>query len=125
MAYRILADGILVVHLAFVIFVLSGGILSIRRRWILWLHIPAVLWAVWIEVSGGICPLTPLENFLRVQGGAIGYSSSFVEQYLSPVIYPAGLSREIQVALGCAVVLANGVIYWRLMSCNRKDASSA
>lgn len=115
MLYRLLADLVVVVHLAFTIFVMVGGLLVLRHRLIMWAHLPAVAWGAWIEFSGGICPLTYLENRLRHLGGLAGYSGGFVERYLLAVLYPEGLTREIQVAIGVAVVLVNGAVYSRLV----------
>jgi hypothetical protein len=109
--YHVLADSIVVVHLAFVVFVLFGGLLVFWKPRIAWAHVPAVAWGTWIEFAGWICPLTPLENWLRAQGGGTAYTSSFVDRYLMPVLYPPALTREVQWALGGAVVIVNAVIY--------------
>ena len=111
MIYRLLADLIVVVHLAFVVFVVCGGLLVLRRRRIAWLHLPSAAWGAWIEFAGWICPLTPLENRLREKGGEAAYSSSFVERYLVPALYPESLSREMQWTLGGLVIVINAVIY--------------
>lgn len=116
MIYRLLADAVLLVHLAFIVFVVSGGLLL--RRWprLAWLHVPAVLWGVGIELSGAICPLTPLENTLRRLGGEAGYAGGFVENYLLPIVYPPGLTRQWQIALGLGVAALNVAAYahwWR------------
>ena len=116
MVYRILADLVVLTHLAFILFVLFGGLLVLRWRWVLWAHIPAAGWGLLIEITGWICPLTPLENWLRNLSGAAGYSGGFVERYLIPVIYPAALTRDIQLVLGGIVVLVNLAVYiavWR------------
>jgi len=112
MVYRTLADLVLVLHLAFIVFVLAGGLLALRWRLAPLVHLPSLLWGVWIEVSGGLCPLTPLENMLRRTAGASGYSGSFIEQYLVPAIYPAALSHSLQLLLAGLVVLTNVAIYW-------------
>jgi hypothetical protein len=109
-----MADIVVVTHFAFTIFVLLGGILAIWWRKVIWLHIPAFVWGVLIEFAGWICPLTPLENRLRVRGGEAGYSGGFVEEYILPVIYPAGITREIQIFLGIFVITVNLVIYWKV-----------
>ncbi len=114
MSYRLMADIVVVTHLAFTIFVLLGGILAIWWRKVVWLHIPAAVWGALIEFAGWICPLTPLENRLRVKGGEAGYPGGFVEEYILPVIYPAGLTREIQIILGIFVITVNLVIYWKV-----------
>ena len=114
MSYRLMADIIVVIHFAFTIFVLLGGILTIWWRKVIWLHIPAAVWGALIEFAGWICPLTPLENRLRAKGGQAGYPGGFVEEYVLPVIYPAGLTREIQIILGIFVITVNLVIYWKV-----------
>jgi hypothetical protein len=111
MTYRLLADFVVLLHLGFVLFVTLGGLLGFRWRRAPLIHLPAVLWGVWIELSGGICPLTPLENWLRRQSGAGGYSGGFVEHYLLPVLYPATLTRGIQYLLAGFVVGVNVVVY--------------
>lgn len=113
MTYRILADAILVLHLAFIAFVMLGAFAVLRWPRLAWLHLPAVLWAAGLTFAGGICPLTPLENRLRVAGGEAGYQGSFIEQYLTALIYPDGLTREVQVVLGCLVVAVNLAVYLR------------
>ena len=116
MGYRILADAVVVVHLVFIIFVLLGGLIAIKWRYLGLLHIPAVLWAAWVEFQGWICPLTPLENWFRQQAGMGEYPNSFIDQYLVPIIYPAGLNREWQMILGTLVIILNVTIYawvWR------------
>jgi len=114
MSYRLMADIVVVIHFAFTIFVLLGGILTIWWRKIIWLHIPAAVWGALIEFAGWICPLTPLENRLRAKGGEAGYPGGFVEEYVLPVIYPAGLTRETQIILGIFVITVNLVIYWKV-----------
>jgi len=111
MSYRLLADATVVVHGAFVLFVLFGGLLVLRRPRLAWLHIPAALWGAWIEFAGEVCPLTPLENWLRAQRGQAAYTTDFVERWLLPLIYPASLTRELQWALGGLVLLVNVVVY--------------
>jgi hypothetical protein len=105
--YRALADLVLVVHLAFVVFVVLGGLLVLRWPWVAYLHIPAAIWGIFIEYSGGICPLTPLENSLRQTGGQAGYSGGFINHYIQPVLYPAGLTRGTQLVLGSLALLVN------------------
>ncbi|MGA0612861.1 DUF2784 domain-containing protein [Caldimonas sp. KR1-144] len=116
MLQRLLADALVALHLGFVAFVLAGGLLVWRWPRVAWLHLPAVAWAVWIECTAGICPLTPLENALRRAGGEAAYAGSFVEQYLVPLLYPPGLTPALQIGLGAFVLLLNGVLYalgWR------------
>ena len=112
MIERALADLVLVVHLAFIVFVVAGGLLALRWRWAPLVHLPAAGWGVWIEVSGGICPLTPLENALRRAAGSSGYPGGFIEHYLVPLVYPASLSRSGQLVLAGLVVVSNGLVYW-------------
>jgi hypothetical protein len=109
--YRALADLILVLHLAFIVFVVAGGLLTLRSGWVPLVHIPAALWGVFIEASGRVCPLTPLENVLRRAAGSSGYASGFIEHYLVPAIYPPALSHPVQLALAGFVVLANALVY--------------
>lgn len=111
-----LADAVLVAHLAFILFVMLGGLLVLRWRWLAWLHIPAVLWGIYVELSGRICPLTPLENSLREAAGQTGYTGGFIEHYVTAMIYPDGLSRSIQMVLASVVLLVNGLVYWRLVT---------
>lgn len=116
MSYRLLADATLLLHLAFIAFVVVGGLFVGRWPRLPWLHVPAVLWAVTVELWGGICPLTPMENRLRQLGGEAGYAEGFIEHYLWPIIYPAGLTREWQIALGLGVAAINLFAYalwWR------------
>ena len=109
--YGLLADAVLIIHLGFVLFVLLGGLLILKWRWIAWAHVPAVAWGVAIEFGGWTCPLTPLENHLRARTGEAAYGGDFIARYLVPVIYPEGLTREAQIALGVAALLANAAIY--------------
>ena len=111
MLHRIAADTLLLLHLVFILFVAFGGFLVLRWPRLAWPHIPAVLWAFYIEISGAVCPLTPLENALRLAAGRVAYSGGFVDQYLIPLVYPSGLTRAGQLSLGIAVVLFNGLIY--------------
>ncbi|RLA30616.1 MAG: DUF2784 domain-containing protein [Gammaproteobacteria bacterium] len=114
MIYRWLADGVLLLHLAFILFVLFGALLVWRRRKVIWLHLPAVGWGVVVEVNGWFCPLTPLEVRFRVLAGDAGYDGSFVERYLLPIVYPSALTPTVQMVLGVGVLLLNAVLYGRL-----------
>ena len=107
----ILADALVLLHLLFVVFVMTGGFLLVRWPRLLWLHLPAAAWGAFIEFSGGICPLTPLENDLRVLGGGSAYSGDFVERYLLPLLYPAQLTPALQQVLGGVVVGVNLLAY--------------
>lgn len=111
MLYRVTADIVLVLHMVFILFAVLGGVLVLKRLWLAWLHLPAVAWAAMIEFAGWYCPLTPLENSLRAAGGEQGYSGGFIEHYLAPLIYPEGLTRELQIGLGLVVVLINLAVY--------------
>ena len=111
MIYRALADLVLVVHLAFVLFVVLGGLLVLKWPRLAWLHVPTAVWGVLIEYTGWICPLTPLENSLRARGGEAGYSGGFIEHYIQPLLYPAGLTRGTQIVLGSLALLVNLTAY--------------
>jgi hypothetical protein len=111
MPYGLLADFVLVFHMAFILFVLFGGFLVMKWRPLVWVHIPSSVWGMSTEFFGLWCPLTPLENWFRQQSGRMGYETSFIEHYILPIVYPVGLTRELQVILGSAVLLMNGVIY--------------
>lgn len=116
MPYRLLADAVLVLHLVFVAFALAGGLLALRWRWMPWVHLPALAWGAVVELTGWICPLTPLENALRTAGGEAGYSGSFIEHYLLPLLYPAALTRDTQWLLGGGLLAFNAIVYllvWR------------
>lgn len=109
--YSVLADLVLLIHLAFVVFALFGGLLVLRSRGWLFLHLPAFVWAVVVEVRGIVCPLTPLENLFRRLAFQEGYASGFVEYYLLPLLYPEGLSRDMQLLLALVVVSVNLIVY--------------
>lgn len=119
MTARILADAVVLLHLVFVAFVVAGGLLALRWRWMPWLHLPALAWGAFVEFSGTVCPLTPLENRLRAAAGEGAYAGGFVEQYLLPVLYPAGLDREWQWMLGAGSVGFNAVVYLLLWTRRR------
>lgn len=112
MWYSWLADLTLCIHVGFVLFVILGGLLVLKWRWIAWLHLPAAAWGVVVELTGWICPLTPLENWLRAKGGEASYRSDFIAQYLLPVLYPEDLTRDFQLLLGTMVVILNTAVYW-------------
>ncbi|HET9226996.1 MAG TPA: DUF2784 domain-containing protein [Thermoanaerobaculia bacterium] len=111
MLYRILADAVVVLHFAFVLFVVLGGLLALRWPRAAWFHLPAAVWGAGIEFLGGICPLTPLEIRLRRLGGEAGYSGGFVEHYILPVLYPEALTRDVQYILGGIVIALNLLVY--------------
>ena len=113
-----LADAIVVAHALFVAFAVAGGVLVAWKPVVAVAHLPAALWAAWVELSGSLCPLTPLENAWRRAAGQAGYSGGFVDHYIMPVLYPAGLTPPIQLGLGVAVIAINAVFYsiaWRRM----------
>ena len=115
MIYHIAADLVVLIHFAFIIFVVVGGFLVVKWQKILFFHIPAVVWGVLIEFTGGICPLTPLENRFRLIGGEAGFSGGFIDKYIVSLIYPDELTRTIQIVLGCIVIIINVCIYGYLL----------
>ena len=112
---RLAADAVALVHLLFVLFVVFGGLLVGRWPRLAWLHLPAVAWGGWIEFASWMCPLTPLENHLRQAVGQAGYAEGFIDYYLWPLLYPAGLTREWQWMLGAGVLAVNGGVYGLLL----------
>lgn len=122
MIYRALADLVLVVHLAFVVFVVLGGFLVLRWGWVALFHVPAAIWGILIEYAGWICPLTPLENLFRRLGGQPEYTGSFIQHYILPVLYPAALTRGTQIALGSLVLLVNLTAYGMVIARKRREA---
>jgi hypothetical protein len=117
MPSRLLADLVLLAHLAFILFAVFGALAALVWRWAPVFHLPALAWGAWVELTRGVCPLTPLESALRRAAGEDGLSGSFVDHYLSPIVYPAGLSEQAQVALGAALLVVNALLYglvvWR------------
>ena len=111
MGYGLAADAVVALHGAFIGFVLCGGLLVLRWRWVAWLHLPAVAWGALIEIGGWTCPLTPLELHLRLAAGEAGYAGGFIERYLAPLIYPPGLTRAAQFAMAAFVLAVNAGIY--------------
>jgi Protein of Unknown function (DUF2784) len=111
MVFRILADATVILHFGFVLFVVLGGVLVVRWPRIAWVHLPAAGWGAWVEFAGWVCPLTPLENWFRQQGGGPAYTVSFIEHYLVPILYPSSLSRELQWGLGGLVFFVNATVY--------------
>lgn len=116
------ADAVLVVHGLFIAWVVAGGLAVLCRAWLAWLHLPAAAWGVWIEWTGGICPLTPLENRLRAAAGEQGYRGGFIEHYLTAAIYPDGLTREVQGWLGAGVIVVNAAVYALVIARRRRRA---
>jgi hypothetical protein len=111
MLYRLAAEAVLLLHLAFIVFALLGAAFAARRRWLIVVHLPAAAWGFFVELTGRICPLTYAENFLRIKAGQAGYTESFIEHYLLAVLYPAGLTREVQFVLAGVVIVINLAIY--------------
>ena len=120
MLASILADAVVALHLLFIVFVVAGAALLPRWPRLVWLHLPAAVWGAFVEFTGTICPLTPLENLLRGMAGEHGYRGGFVEHYLIPLIYPQALTRETQVVLGVAVVAVNVLLYARWLRSRRR-----
>lgn len=121
MIHTVLADLLLVVHLAFVVYVVAGGLLVAWRPWTAWIHVPCAAYGVAIELFGWICPLTPLEQGLRRRAGQAGYEGGFVEHYLEGLLYPAGWG-EIRFALAALVVIANVAVYaWIFLRRRKAD----
>lgn len=116
MFFHLAANAVLLLHLAFIVFAVLGATLAFRWRWIPYVHLPAAAWAFFVEASGRICPLTYLENNLRSEAGQSGYSGGFIEHYLLPIIYPAGLTHSTQIWLAGAVIVINAAIYARLLA---------
>jgi hypothetical protein len=121
MVYQCLAAIVLLLHLGFILFVVAGAALVARRRRLLPLHLAAVAWGFAIEATGAACPLTGLENHLRLLAGTAGYAGGFVDHYLVGLIYPSGLTRTLQWGLAAAVLALNGVLYARILLGGRND----
>jgi len=113
--WSLLAAAVLLLHAAFIAFVVLGGLLVLRWPRLVWLHLPCAIWGSLIEFTGWLCPLTPLENALRARGGGSGYSGGFVQHYVTALLYPAGLTRTTQWLLGALVVAVNALVYARLL----------
>ncbi|HEY9278518.1 MAG TPA: DUF2784 domain-containing protein [Eoetvoesiella sp.] len=124
MTYRILADLVLLTHAFFMVFVILGGILVLWKRWLLWLHLPALIWGAIVIAMGWTCPLTPLENALRQMAGQESYSVSFIEHYLLFAIYPPGLTREVQMLLAALLIIGNFAVYATLYRHNKSSPDS-
>ena len=120
MIYKLLADLVFIAHLVFVLFVVLGGIAVWRWPKLAWLHLPSVAWGALIEFAGWICPLTPWEQSLRQLAGAKGYAGGFVEHYVLPILYPEGLSRDVQIVLGVLVLAINAVAYALIIRRNQR-----
>ncbi len=120
MGYGVLADLVVVAHLAFIVFVAAGGLLVLGRPKLAWIHVPAAVWGVFMEYAGLICPLTPLEIALRLRAGEAGYAGGFIEHYVTPMLYPFGLTRGMQIGLGTMALAINIVVYWRVLTGRRR-----
>lgn len=112
MTLSVLADVVLALHTAFVVFVVLGGLLVLRWPGVAWAHVPCAAWGAVVELAGWVCPLTPLEIWLRGQAGERAYEGSFLAHYFEPILYPSGLTREVQMWLGVGVIVLNAGIYW-------------
>ena len=120
--YSLLADLVVGLHLAFVVFVVLGGLLVLRWPRVAWLHLPAVAWGALIEWRGWICPLTPLEVELRRRAGEAGYDEGFLDHYVIPLLYPPGLTRELQLGMAAGVVVLNAAVYGAVLWRRRRSA---
>jgi len=123
--YSLLADLVVIAHLTFILFVVGGGLLAFRWKRAVWLHLPAAGWGVLIELAGWVCPLTPLENRLRLKAGELGYEGSFVEHHILPLVYPEELTRNGQLVLGGLVLVVNALVYAALLGRRRPTTSRA
>ena len=122
LVYKILADFVVVLHMLFIVFAVSGGLMVLKWPKMAYVHIPAVLWGAYIEFSGGICPLTPLEIGWRIAAGQKAYQGGFIERYVLPIIYPSDLTRESQLILGATLLFINGLSYgWLLLKKRRRQ----
>jgi hypothetical protein len=125
MIHRIGADLVVLAHFLFILLVVFGGLLVARWPRLAWIHLPAAIWGVLVELMGWYCPLTPLENRLRRAGGEAGYEGGFIEHYLVPLIYPDGLTPRIQIVLGLAVLLINLAVYgWIICRWKRRQGAN-
>lgn len=116
MVYSVLADLVLIVHAVFIVFVMFGGLLALLKRWVIYLHLPALVWGAMVIAMGWVCPLTPLENAMRQLAREANYRGGFIEHYLLAAIYPQGLTPDVQILLALLLIFANVAIYavlWR------------
>ena len=111
MFFRLAADGVLLLHVAFILFAVLGAALAIRWRWIPYVHVPAAIWGVYVELSNRVCPLTYLENHFRALAGQAGYTESFLDHYVLAIVYPSGLTRDVQLVLAGIVIAVNLALY--------------
>ena len=122
MRHALAADAVMAVHFLFIVFALSGSFLVLWKRWVIWLHLPALAWGIWIEASGSICPLTPLENHFRELAGQTTYGEGFITHYFGPIIYPAGLTRGTQIMIMAILVAVNAIGYWMVWRRRQRSA---
>ena len=108
---HLFADIIVLFHFTFIVFAIMGGLLVLKWPWVIWIHLPSAMWATVIVLFGWVCPLTPLENMLRRINEDEAYTGGFIEHYIIPIIYPSGLTRELQITLGIFLVLLNVIVY--------------
>lgn len=116
MTYRLLADLVALLHLAFILFALLGGLLALRWRWAPWVHLPAMAWGALLEIRRWSCPLTPLEKWLRTAAGGAAYPGGFIEHHLTPLLYPGWLTRRTEILLAAILLAVNVAVYsivWR------------
>ena len=116
MGYRLAADAMMISHLLYIVFVVVGGLAAFRARWVLWLHVPAVAWAIYVQYFGRVCPLTDWEKGLRGLAGEAGYEGGFIDRYLMPVIYPTDMPVAMNLVLGTLVILVNAAVYGWLIA---------
>ncbi len=107
----LLADAVLLFHFLFILFAVFGGILVLYRKKVIWFHVPVVLWSSVVNLASLTCPLTPIENFFRAAAGQAGYHGGFVEHYIAPVVYPAGMPRELELVAGVSIIAWNVAVY--------------
>ena len=115
MGYRLAADTMVTAHLLYIVFVVVGGFIAFRARWILWLHVPAVMWAIYVQYIGRVCPLTTWEKQFRGLAGDAGYEGGFIDHYIVPIVYPPDMPVAMHLVLGTLVVLINGGVYAALI----------
>lgn len=121
MIYSFFSNVVVLLHFFYVIFASIGGLLCLRWRKIIWLHLPAAVWAAFISLVGWVCPLTYLENWLRVEGGVADYPEGFIIRYIEPILYPAGLTHRHQIILGISIVVLNFAIYGYILGSVKKN----
>ena len=123
MTATIAADIVVLLHLGFILFVVVGGLAVLRWPRLALLHLPAVIWGALIELTGWICPLTPIENRLRAAADGVAYSGGFIDRYIMPIVYPSGLTRDMQLGLAAAVIVVNFVLYGKLVILRKRPNS--